>query len=555
MGDLHETTVDGVRCFWVETGRPTLAARLMFRYGMADEPVTEAGWGHLLEHLSLEAVGEHGGLDRNGQIGLLETSFDAHGEPAAVSAHLRDLTTWLAAPALDRLAHEQGILRAEADVRGGAAAGRALGWRYGAAGPGMAAYAEPGLGRATAEALTRRAAEVFTRGNAVLVLDGPPPADLTLALGPGSLRPLPAADPCETPPAAYEEPSGLILSGTVRRDSTMFLGTDLLERALTERLRHGEGGAYAPWATYERVDRETALVVAGSDVRPELRPEVVRIARDVLDGLVDDGPDDAWTSEAVAKHLRVMQDPYALVGFAVNAGMRFLHQHAQEDRDEALARYRSVTGDSLREAFGELRDSLLVGAPAEALTDSDLRVLAFPGSEPSDAGTAYRHVNWPAVRDRVQISDRGVEVAEVTLIRAVQYDDLAAMFTYADGVRHLLRRDGYGITVDPSCWTRGDDAVAQLDRRVDEQLHLPHPAIEHRVTLTRASAWRRWWHFLRWEARSQGSVIILGSLLAVGFILLSITLLGSPGAGIAGVVAMVWGHISSRRKEQRAESG
>lgn len=553
MGDLHETTMDGVRCFWIETGRPTLAARLIFRYGMADEHVTESGWGHLLEHLALDSVGEQHGLDRNGQTGLLETSFDAHGEPAAVAAHLRDLTAWLAAPTLDRLSHEQGVLRAEADFRGAGAAGRALGWRYGAAGPGLAAYAEPGLGRATAEALARRAAEVFTCGNAVLVLDGPPPADLTLTLSPGDLIPLPPAVPCETPPAAYEEPGGLILSGSVRRDSAMFLGTVLLERALTERLRQREGGAYAPWVTYEPVDRETAVVVAGSDVRPELRPEVVRIARAILDDLVDEGPQDAWISEAVARQLRVMQDPYALVGFAMNAGMRFLHQQVREDPDEAVARYHAVTRDSLRDAFGELRDSLLVGAPGEALVSTDLRVLAFPGTEPSEAGTAYRHVNWPAVPDRLRVTDVGVELADGTLSRAVSYDDLAAMFTYADGVRHLLRRDGYGITVDPACWMHGAEMVAQLDRGVDEHLHLPHPRISDRQEFIRANVWQRWSPvLLRAAFRPVGLALLVtllvGTSVAVSFAIGS----GLPATTVLVLLGTTYCIYKQEQREARA---
>ncbi|MBO0845303.1 MAG: hypothetical protein J2P22_07820 [Nocardioides sp.] len=43
MADVHQTRVDGVRCFWVDSGRPTLSALLLFRFGIADEPIVEAG--------------------------------------------------------------------------------------------------------------------------------------------------------------------------------------------------------------------------------------------------------------------------------------------------------------------------------------------------------------------------------------------------------------------------------------------------------------------------------------------------------------------------------
>ena len=39
MTVVKETSIDDVRCFWVETNRPTLRASLMFRQGLADEPL------------------------------------------------------------------------------------------------------------------------------------------------------------------------------------------------------------------------------------------------------------------------------------------------------------------------------------------------------------------------------------------------------------------------------------------------------------------------------------------------------------------------------------
>ena len=73
LNTVRETEVNGVLCFFVDMGRPASAAHLIFRQGLADEPLHETGWLHLLEHLAL--------LDRetlsrpiNGQISML---FDA----------------------------------------------------------------------------------------------------------------------------------------------------------------------------------------------------------------------------------------------------------------------------------------------------------------------------------------------------------------------------------------------------------------------------------------------------------------------------------------------
>lgn len=43
MGVVHETAIDDVRTFWVDSGRPTLAATLMFRVGLADETLATSG--------------------------------------------------------------------------------------------------------------------------------------------------------------------------------------------------------------------------------------------------------------------------------------------------------------------------------------------------------------------------------------------------------------------------------------------------------------------------------------------------------------------------------
>ena len=88
MVTVRESEVDGVPCFWVETGRPTLAARLLFRQGMADEPLHESGWLHLLEHMALHGTGS-GSLHVNGSVSPLISTFDTHGPAGEVARHSR----------------------------------------------------------------------------------------------------------------------------------------------------------------------------------------------------------------------------------------------------------------------------------------------------------------------------------------------------------------------------------------------------------------------------------------------------------------------------------
>ena len=93
MTTLHQTNVDGVQCFWVDSGRPTLSAGLMFRCGIADEPLQESGWLHMLEHLALHDRGG-GALHVNGSVTPLLTMFESHGPADQVVDHLTGVTRW-----------------------------------------------------------------------------------------------------------------------------------------------------------------------------------------------------------------------------------------------------------------------------------------------------------------------------------------------------------------------------------------------------------------------------------------------------------------------------
>lgn len=556
---LHATVVDGIHCFWVDTQRPTLRASLVFRHGMADEPVTQSGWQHLIEHLCLEDNPGHGGLDMNGSVSLHETTFDAHGEPEAVVTHLTNVVRWLAQPRFDRLAHEQQVLRAEAAVRGRGPVANALAWRYGARGPGLASLAEPGLGRATASGLSERIRDVFTADNAALILDGPPPATLRLDLPNGSLAPLPPAVQVDTGPAAYYS-EGLTFSGVVPRDSGMFVGVNLLERALRERLREEAGGAYAPWTDYTRVDANSAMVTAGSDLQPDLVDSAVATVRGIVEEFATAGPPDAWVTEEIVRSVRQMSDPYATVGLAYSAAQRHLHGRPILSFEESMAELRAVDVDQVRTGMESLRDSLLIGAVPAALTNEFLPMLHFPPSVPQPGAVEVRSINWPANTERLRLHRERIEISSDEQTLAVGFEDLAAYLVYEDGLRHLLRHDGYGLSVDPRLWVDGDEAVAFVDSRVPDELHLPQPAVD-RAPVERLSAWTRWAGTYLDDSQHPWLAVVGLTVLAF-LIMLALRLLGggenlSSALGKSAAFAVVFVGVGTwwtRRKARSAGS-
>jgi hypothetical protein len=541
MTVLHQTEVDGVRCFWVESGRPTLAARLVFRYGITDEPMIESGWQHLLEHLALEGRGG-GALQVNGAISLLHTTFDVHGPVEAVVDHLAILSEWLSMPRLDRMTHEVKVLRAEAALRQGNVMSEALLWRYGARGPGLAAYQSPATGRATPDALIERANRVLTRENAAIVLDGPPPERLRLTLPSGHLLPTPEAIPCvPARPAAYVEPRGLVLSGVVRRSPQMSLGHDLLRQALEDELRTGAGAAYAPWASYEPVDAERAVVVAASDVSRELMGTIVNRTLQLVRRLRTYEPQAASLEALQAARAQQLQDPMALMGMACANATLVLEGRSPREVQEWVDEVRAVSGAQVREGWEEFHSSLLFGVPAEAIWDDPLPMLRPHGSTTEVRGRRHRNINWPADKTTLRVNHEGVELRAGKEDRTIPISTLAGVFAYEDGVRHVVQLDGFGLSVDPREWHGGRRAVETLDRVVPHALVMPQPPSE-RPPPARIGAIRRWTSPLRPRidraALRSLLLVLLGMVVIVGGIAATVTM-HTPAIALAGFVAGV----------------
>ena len=528
MTHVQTADVDGVRCFWVETDRPTLRASLMFRQGLADEPLPESGWLHLLEHLALEGKGG-GALSINGSVSLLETSFDAHGPADLVASHLTAVARWLRDPELSRVDHERGVLAAEASTRGGPGL-RAMGWRYGARGPGVLNLDEPGLGRATEENLRERARRVFTRDNAVLVLDGPPPAGLSLDLHDGVLLRPAQAVPCDdTLPAVYHEQAGLVLSGVVRRSMGAVLVPYVLERMLRDRLRHEAGAAYAPWSDYQAVDDDHAVVLAGSDVSQKIAPTVFTEIAQLAHTIRDDGLPPAIVQEAVDLRIQAISDPYGSMGLAYAAASYALAGREPKTFDEIVAENRAVNAFTLQGDAWAFTQSLLVGAPGETTVLDGWPILVPPSHVPVSTGPRiFKHRNWPASADQLWVTDDVIHVSYGADSRSLRIDQVEGIFVFADGGRHLVDRNGWGLWIEPLEWTDGDIAIALLDRIVPFGRHCPMPSREL-TPPRRMPAAKRWLGGLR---RVRFGVDLLGGV-SLWWLIPAVLLLARAAAELA----------------------
>ena len=444
----------------------------MFRQGLADEPLHESGWLHLLEHLAL--------LDREtltrpieGRLSLLRTHFAAFGGPEAITEHVGALARWLAEPDLRLLPRERGLLQAQAHEPRDRLT-RSLTWRYGAAGPGVTSYAEIGAVRATEQLLIEKSRRVFNAANAILVLDGPPPEGLSIPLPAGEYSPARTAEPIARPlPAAYRDEVGLTLSGVVTRSHEAAFLPIVLERALHDGLRRHSGSAFGLWSSMADVDNEHAVVAGGSEVMAEMLPSLAKAAFEVTGQLAQDGVPREWVQEAVDRRLRMFESPAARGETALEAAYSALSDRVPLTYEELLTQLRETDPEGVDRAARELHTSLLVGLPEAAPLHREMPAVSFPDARPRGTGEKHNHVNWPADMTTFSVDEQVAERLTGSMSRSLRLRDVVALLAWRDGTRHLIGRDGDVIEMEPREWSRGKDLTKALDAAIPPDLHVP----------------------------------------------------------------------------------
>jgi hypothetical protein len=532
MTGVHESEIDGVLCFWVDMGRPASCAHVIFRQGLADEPLPETGWLRLLEHLAL--------LDREtltrpiqGSTTMLLTTFVATGTGAVLVDRLQSLARWLAEPDFRLLARERGVLQAEAQLRADPLV-RSLTWRYGAVGPGVTSYAEVGAVRATPELLWDRCRHVFNSANAVLVLDGPPPPGLGLPLAEGAYLPPSSAPRLDRPhPATYvDEAGGLTLSGVVDRTPASDFLPVILGRAVHDGLRQRTGGAYGPWSARLDADDQHAVIGAGSDVTPDMLPIAAEAGFEISRRLSQDGVPRPWIQEAVDARLAALAAPEAAFEVALGAAHAVLSDRVPQTHEELVEETRATDPDRVDAAARAFHSSLLLGVPEHARVRKTAPLIAFPEVEPSGIEPRYRHIDWPAEVTTFAVDGQTLETVHGPAAQRIRMHDVVGVLAWRDGTRQVIGRDGSSLEMEPRRWFRGQELTTTLDTMIPAQLQVPMP--DREVTFRKMGLGHKCAVAF---ARSANTVPGLSVLVGVVLLLTLVLLLG--GHTLVGGVFLV----------------
>lgn len=448
---MHRTEHHGIPLLWKEGPLPFTGA-LVFRVGARDETFRTSQATHAVEHLVCSTV-PRSHLEHNAYVNDETTVFHATGRPEQVAAYLAQIARALSDLPLDRLERELTVL----DAEDGTHVHPALGWsaavRFGASGPGLVGPGGAPVLQLRPDDVLAHARRHFTAGNAVLVLTGPPPAELDVRLPEGP-RPVREPEPATAVPTpAYGEagsPSPLI-SYAFPRSETGWLLPQIFEERLTDRLRHELGISYAVEGDFMRLG-DSVLVAHMPDGRPEHAGTVATTLWSVLGDLADHGPTPEELRHHVEGHRESLDDPRLVLDDLVWAAVRLLDGAPEMSPLERLAQAEAVTPDTLRDWARAARDSTILGLPEDVSVDlpglTDLDTLEQPSTPPVRGEEFGRRLTaLLAPRDlRAVAGPEGISLRADGYTWSGGWDDVVGV-ARARGDRAIVLRDGRSFTV------------------------------------------------------------------------------------------------------------
>jgi zinc protease len=477
---VERTSVDGVTVLRSDAAFGRYAAALVFRVGRYDETLPSAGITHLVEHLTLRRH-HKAAYHFNAQVtGLFTTFLMDSAEPGDVAGYIATVCQGLAADHSDGLDQEKRVLLTEAASRGGGGAlGTCLIERYGAAGPGLAGFAEYGLHRldwAQIQAWRRR---WFTAENAALWISGPIPPGLNIALPAGQrLAPSPApALGVPLPGFVVTRVGGVGMSLVAPQSAVLSVAMDVLEQRCTQVLRHERGVSYGINSTADRLDARLMHGWLAADALAEQVPSAAHAMLATAEEVAANGV----SPEEIADYARRMREAFE----SVSGAPVVLHRHAERvlldsgveavrQPAQVLRSVSDVDGSDVGAVVGQLMKSLVVAVPQHVPAvigrmPSLPRWSAATGTVDGRTVTSLDEGSALTVGDAGVTLTQGPEGHHVT----VRYARLAAMLCWNDEKRTLIGADGFSLLLDPGQWPDGGALVASVADRVPPGLRVP----------------------------------------------------------------------------------
>jgi len=451
--------------------------------GARDETFRTVGVTHLVEHLVMATLPKSH-LDRNAEVDLDSTIFHATGRPEAVVEFISGVCAAIGDLPLSRLEVEAGVLEAEGGTYDHPAMCAALTDRYGLEGIGLLGTDGPGIQQVTAQHVTDHLRSFFVRGNAVLVLTGPPPAGMRVLL-PEGVRPgpLPVGASRRQPPGRLTYggpmPSLSIEVATVDGVAASALMRILVER-MTDDLRHRQGLAYEVDCRGARVDETRGLMTFWADGREGQFDKVATGMWEAMRGLAVEGP----TLEEIA-HDRAgleefLADSRAMQGRLETNALRLLRGQQAHTPEGVRARHDALTPAHVRDLAAQALTTALLMLPEDVEVDlADLPALDGEDSKYGDApvsGRTHRKrslaLGPPSLR--AVVGDSGASLQDRGDTLTVLWKDVVGLGA-GPHERVLVAADGAVLELCSKHFRGGTDLFASVDAPIPRRLWFELP--------------------------------------------------------------------------------
>ncbi|HEX2295566.1 MAG TPA: hypothetical protein VHN37_09685 [Actinomycetota bacterium] len=453
--EVQRTNVDGVETLWADAPGP-LEATLTFRVGAVDESLYTRGITTLAARLALQGFdGVTRGLGVSGY--LHTTAFNAVGDAAEVLSFLRHVSQTLSRPPMERLEAAREVALVHDRFYHPSVEDGLLSARFGPRGPGLYGYRHLGLHHADADAVSTVIERYFRRENALLTLNKPPPAGLSVAVaGGGTEQPIPRLDPLPLDLPGWcefgQEDVCVSSLQRVTRGSAYLHGivaarlNDKLHGSESESVRSG----YGPLGH--------GLVHISIEARAE-EPRLAE-ARDVLIATVDDLA--AWgpRTEEVAAVTAARRYRWAgdFDSYSRLLGRKaYLRQLRESDADDP-----PPGPDDVQEAAGDLSRNALYAVPKRMAMPVTIAAVARSSAHTVE-GRTYLPTGDGDSDARLTVGPEGVTLTLRGRRSTVLFRHCEAMEQWEDGVRALYGSDGFALRIDPRLWADGASAVAAVD--------------------------------------------------------------------------------------------
>lgn len=464
---MHIDDCNGIPLIWEDDVPGPMTASLFFRTGVVDETLYTRGINHLVEHLTLGAIGDVP-YSHNGFVELLRTGFVVRGDSEDVVRFFRSVSEALGKLPTERVLRERDVLRAEAASRIGSPIETFAALRYGTRGPGLLEYMEFGLNHLGATPLQKWADERFCRANAVMWMTAPPPEDLSVDLPEGKLFPADhlADEIVDTPVWSPTRSDGVGVSFVCERSTKATLLTAYLDEKMRAALRTSDGVSYAPAAVYLPISSEKAQLVLWADCLPAHHERAWRSITRVLEQTRETvGPSDLKRIRELMA--RSWSDPQSLAARLDGAATQQLQY---QEITDWLSEVAEVEPADLGALLDEVSTTAIHMAPEDVI-GTDKPSIPKASTRPPVKGKKLKPSVKAKAKEgearRVVLGREGVTYflqgeEHLTLL----FEECEADLYWPDGYRMLIGGDGLWLSFHPSGWRGGDDVATELHRRL-----------------------------------------------------------------------------------------